>query len=260
MIARLPRSLRAARRCFTTYDSQSGQHVERVAGVLLHELSLAEATTPDMTTLRGARIDSFEVLRGGAAGLTLGSAGRRAYLRLSAAEHSPEFVEQCLQLGAGASLDLDVGLGLAADAAITRVIRFAELAAERPGLPVRVCLLDALSHESPGRVELVCAKLADAGVGALVLVAAEDDPECSNLEDLVEALLGADVLGAPMSDRVGVRTRAGTEAGAEVCRRAMELGVRRFDTSLAAAEQRSAAPHPARLAAVAAELGLSISE
>ena len=197
----------------TYYDSQSGQHVQRLDGVRLHELSLgsatspkapAELTQPDEQEI-GARVASFEMplstlpTRAGA-GVPL------AYARLSEEQHTTESVERCLKLGVGASLSLKVGVGLGADAPITKVIRFAEQAAEvgrtPASLPIRVCLLDALSHESPGRVELVCAKLADAGVSVLTLSSEDEHTDCEALDDFIEALLLADVEGTPMQDRV----------------------------------------------------------
>lgn len=213
----LPRQLvractaaRGARRRFSTsyYDSQSGEHVQRVDGLLLHELSLSASTSlrPEQLSESsvGTRLSSFElplsaISKDKLTGLPL------AFARLTEQEHTADMVGRCAELGVGASLSLKVGNGLGADAAITKVIRVAEVAAESGagGVLVRACLLDALGHDSPSRVELVCAKLADAGVSVLTLGGEEGrEIDEDEMEELVEALIQADVVGTPMQDRV----------------------------------------------------------
>lgn len=188
--------------------------MQRVDGLLFHELSLTDSPSVGRSQLSqssvGARLSSFELPLGAFSNEAMVGLPT-AYARLTEQEHTLEAVGRCAELGVGASLSLQVGLGLAADAAITKVIRFAEAAAESGagGVPIRVCLLDALGHSSPGRVELVCAKLADAGVAVLTLGAAGgQESDVDGMEELVEALILADVVGAPMQDRVRARGTA----------------------------------------------------
>jgi len=252
----------AARRLLSTYyDSQSGLHVSRVDGPRLHEIGPASA--PDLLPLAAsARLPSVALAAASASSQaeSLLTAGVSPFLHAGRDTASwADHLETSAELGLGLSLEVSCGatpeldVRLASDRAVSSAVALLETAAER-SVPVRVGLLDALL---PGaaRVELLACKLADAGADVITLVCPADDAACGDddeLEEILEGLVGSDVLGTPMADRVGLRTMCGDD-GVAACERALALGVKHFDTSLSGGA--AGPPHPATLARLLEEHG-----
>ena len=240
----------------TYYDSQSGLHVSRVSGPRLHETGPAWA--PDLLLLAvAARLPSVALAAASASahGESLQAAGVSPFLHAGLDLASwPYHLETCVELGLGLSLEVSCGEAPeASDCAVSHAVTLIETAVER-AVPVRVALLDALL---PGaaRIELLACKLADAGVDVITLVCPQGDEACGDedeLEEILEGLVGSDVLGTPMADRVGLRTLCG-DGGVAACERALGLGVKHFDTSLGGGP--TGPPHPATLARLLEEHG-----
>lgn len=256
-------STRAARLLSSTYyDSQSGLHVSRVDGPRLHEIGPALA--PDLLPLAAAaRLPSVALAATSASSPQADNLQAAGVLPFLHAGRDPaawaNHLKTCAELGAGLSLDVSCGetpeleVRLASDCAVSKACALLETAVEH-SVPVRVALLDALL---PGaaRVELLACKLADAGADVITLVCPADDVGCGDddeLEEIIEGLVGSDVLGTPMADRVGLRTMCG-DGGAAACERALALGVKHFDTSLCG--DAAGPPHPATLARLLEEHG-----
>ena len=130
------------------------------------------------------------------------------------------------------------------------VIGIIEKAAER-SIPTRVTLLDALARDDPHNVQYVASELARAGADLVVLASADGDAECDNLESTTAEVLTADVPGAPMSDRLGLRVSCGDDDGVVLYRRALDMCVQHLDTCLL--DGPTTAPNPIAVASLLEE-------
>ena len=112
--------------------------------------------------------------------------------------------------------------------------------AKGAGAIVRASLLHAFADTSgfatdATDVQLGTARLADAGADVIMLMDTTDDED--QTREVLEACLWNDVVGLPMSARLGVRVRAAGSEGdvmpmSASLRVAMEMGIRHYDCDL----------------------------
>eukprot|EP00947_MAST-08B_sp_MAST-8B-sp1_P004674 g4674.t1 len=113
--------------------------------------------------------------------------------------------------------------------------------AKGAGAIVRASLLHAFADTSgfatdATDVQLGTARLADAGADVIMLMDTTDDED--QTREVLEACLWNDVVGLPMSARLGVRARAAGSKKGDVMpmsaslRVAMEMGIRHYDCDL----------------------------
>lgn len=237
----LRRSLlrRTLQRRFSTtyYDSQSGEHVTIAQGVCLHALSSAARWEPNehFRMLRAAGLASVELHRKTDLEAHVWGAPSDAlipYVRI-ADRLALDGVAQCRDYGWPPHNNVGVvvtvplcephSMAVAGSGPAVELAR----AARSAGLRMRVNILDAFGDEADpdpdpeGDLQLIAAQLADEGCETIILddrrghlgTVADQAPE--RLERALEAITWCDVVGLPMSDRVGLRL-AGTPLGMEM--------------------------------------------
>ena len=231
----------------TYYDSQSGEHVTLAQGVHLHAVSGAVRWDADVhfRMLRAAGLASVELHRKTDMEAHVWGAPSDVlvpFVRI-ADRLALDGVAQCRDYGWPPHNNIGVVVAVPLCEPDTMAVSGSDpaielaRAAKAAGLRVRASLLDAFGADADpdpdpeGDLQLIAAQLADEGCEAIILddrrnhlgTVAEEAPE--RLERALEAATWCDVVGVPMSERVGVRL-AGTPAGLEMTLHALSLGMK----------------------------------
>mmetsp|Transcript_35182 Transcript_35182/g.71717 ORF Transcript_35182/g.71717 Transcript_35182/m.71717 type:complete len:272 (+) Transcript_35182:49-864(+) len=233
--SKFPLSFQRFKHCFrsfsngtvTYYDTQSGVHVTYSNFVMVHGLMPEESRGKDWR---------FQVK--GLASATLPTKMSMDEFRTtfdtrntcpSDSVYTP--VEGILESTDAASIDLLVDLPRDQwDSPLSLCS-----AGQSQGSKVKVCLRNALEAD-PSEVSLAACLVADAGV-ELIMVEVQNECTEDDLEELWEELVGCDIAGLPMKNRIGLRLQCEDSSDEEATERLLhaavvELGIKHFDVSL----------------------------
>lgn len=204
--------LTSLRRRVSYYDSQAGQHINYSEGVKVHGHAATDFVYSDLRRLTG--LTSFQVPGVG-----------EDVSQLSNEFTGPVFSSTPRD---GLHLALDFNPSTPRLTWDTTIVSCAN--AKKNQQLVKINLVGA-GELDPIKVQLAASLFADAGCDYFFICTPGDVESSELLEELWEALVGCDVAGVPMKQRLGLRLLC-QEAPDEVMETLKKIGVANFDCCL----------------------------
>jgi hypothetical protein len=208
------------------YDSQSGQHVSFSNSLSVH--ALIRESSPEMSIPEG--IASLTLPHGSIPPSRFDSTLCPMFFTVAPGQPQ-EFSEI-----SAVSIELNLSAPRAAwDETLMLMLSF-----RSKGVDVKVILRGCLEVE-PEKVGLAACLVADAGVGLIMVEVSAAENIDEDLSDIWEVLVGCDVAGVPMKNRIGIRLVNGVEVDCALTKKILAEAIlsheiKHVDASLDSAE------------------------